>query len=141
MAAGEQYRLKTKMNKKCLFTLMTMLMMVMVSVGFASCSKDDEGTDKGGGVGSTTSTLVGTWSRDYNTGSGTKSKETYTFGNGGTGTYKNAYQTATFSYVASGGHIAVKIRYSDSSTTIDDVWTYSISGKTLTLNGNKYTKQ
>lgn len=125
--------------KKNLFQLMAILMVAMLCVGFVSCGSDDE-DDHGGGSGTEASALIGTWTREYYTGDGTKAKETFTFKNG-SGSYSNAYQSATFTYTAANGYIAVKIRYSDSSTTIDDLWSYNIEGKTLYLNGNKYSKQ
>ena len=125
--------------KKFFFSLMVMMVM-SVSMSLSACSSDDESNDNGGGV-TNTNTLVGTWSRDYYTGDGAKSKEVYTFSNNGSGTYRNAYQSAAFSYVAANGYIAAKIRYSDSSTIIEDVWSYSIAEKTLYLNGNQYVKQ
>ncbi len=126
--------------KKFFFSLMVMMAMLVSMSLSARSSSDDESNDNGGGV-TNTNTLVGTWSRDYYTGDGAKSKEVYTFSNNGSGTYRNAYQSATFSYVAANGYIAAKIRYSDSSTIIEDVWSYSIAEKTLYLNGNQYVKQ
>ena len=85
--------------------------------------------------------LVGTWSRDYSTADVPNAKEVYTFNNNGTGSYKNAYQTGTFTYVAANGYIVAKIKYSDFSTIFEDEWPYTINGNTLTLNGNQYKKQ
>jgi len=127
--------------KTKLLSWMTIAMMAFVSVGFASCGGDDDDKNGGGSGGGTSSNvLVGTWSRDYYTGDGTKAKEVFTF-SASSGTYRNAYQTATFTYAAANGYIAIKIRYSDSSEVIDDVWPYSVNGKTLLLNGISFTKQ
>ena len=131
--------------KKYLFGFMTILMMVVVCVCFTACGSDggssDNNSGDGGGGGSPANALVGTWSRNYSTADVPNAKEVYTFNNNGSGTYKNAYQTATFSYGVANGYISVKIRYSDSSSVIDDVWSYTINGNTLTLNGNQYKKQ
>ena len=131
--------------KKRLFGFMTILMMVVVCVCFTACGSDggssDNNSGDGGGGGSPANALVGTWSRNYSTADVPNAKEVYTFNNNGSGTYKNAYQTATFSYGVANGYISVKIRYSDSSSVIDDVWSYTINGNTLTLNGNQYKKQ
>lgn len=128
--------------KKTLFQLMAVMLMAMMAVSFVSCGDDDDDNGNGnGGGGTAANSLVGTWSRSYSTYDGTSSKETYTFNNNGSGTYKNAYQTASFSYIAANGYIAVKIRYRDSSSTVEDVWSYSISGNTLYLNGNSYQRQ
>ena len=131
--------------KKRLFGFMTILMMVVVCVCFTACGSDggssDNNSGDGGGGGSPANALVGTWSRNYSTADVPNAKEVYTFNNNGSGTYKNAYQTATFSYGVANGYISVKIRYSDSSDIIDDVWSYTINGNTLTLNGNQYKKQ
>ena len=51
------------MNKKSLFTLMAMLMMALVSVGFASCGDDDNDDKKKEEV-----SLVGTWRHDFSSG-------------------------------------------------------------------------
>lgn len=130
--------------KKRLFGLMTILMMVVACVAFTACGSDGGSSDDNsgdGGGGSPANALVGTWSRNYSTADVPNAKEVYTFNNNGSGTYKNAYQTATFVYGVANGYISVKIRYSDSSNIIDDVWSYSINGNTLTLNGNQYKKQ
>jgi hypothetical protein len=131
--------------KKRLFGFMTILMMVVVCVCFTACGSDggssDNNSGDGGGGGSPANALVGTWSRNYSTADVPNAKEVYTFNNNGSGTYKNAYQTATFAYGVANGYISVKIRYSDSSDIIDDVWSYTINGNTLTLNGNQYKKQ
>lgn len=131
--------------KKVLLGFMTILMMVVVCVSVSACGSDggssDGGSGDGGGGGSPANALVGTWSRNYSTADVPNAKEVYTFNNNGSGTYKNAYQTATFTYGIAQGYISVKIRYSDSSSIIDDVWSYSINGNTLTLNGNQYKKQ
>ena len=129
--------------KKTLLGLMAIVLMAVVCVGFSACGSDgdDNGNGGGNGGGSTSNALVGTWSRNYSTADVPNAKEVYTFNNNGSGAYKNAYQTATFVYSAANGYIAVKIRYNDSSSTIDDVWSYTINGKTLTLNGNQYQKQ
>ena len=123
---------------------MTILMMVVVCVSVSACGSDGGSSDGGsgdGGGGSPANALVGTWSRNYSTADVPNAKEVYTFNNNGSGTYKNAYQTATFAYGVANGYISVKIRYSDSSDIIDDVWSYTINGNTLTLNGNQYKKQ
>lgn len=131
--------------KKRLFGFMTILMMVVVCVCFTACGSDggssDNNSGDGGGGGSPANALVGTWSRNYSTADVPNAKEVYTFNNNGSGTYKNAYQTANFAYGVANGYISVKIRYSDSSDIIDDVWSYTINGNTLTLNGNQYKKQ
>lgn len=130
--------------KKVLLGFMTILMMVVVCVSVSACGSDGGSSDGGSGDGSGGSpanALVGTWSRDYSTADVPNAKEVYTFNNNGSGTYKNAYQTATFAYGVANGYISVKIRYSDSSDIIDDVWSYTINGNTLTLNGNQYKKQ
>ena len=130
--------------KKVLLGFMTILMMVVVCVSVSACGSDGGSSDGGsgdGGGGSPANALVGTWSRDYSTADVPNAKEVYTFNNNGSGTYKNAYQTATFAYGVANGYISVKIRYSDSSDIIDDVWSYTINGNTLTLNGNQYKKQ
>lgn len=130
--------------KKVLLGFMTILMMVVVCVSISACGSDGGSSDGGSGDGSGGSpanALVGTWSRNYSTADVPNAKEVYTFNNNGSGTYKNAYQTATFTYGIAQGYISVKIRYSDSSSIIDDVWSYSINGNTLTLNGNQYKKQ
>ena len=131
--------------KKRLFGFMTILMMVVVCVCFTACGSDggssDNNSGDGGGGGSPANALVGTWSRNYSTADVPNAKEVDTFNNNGSGTYKNAYQTATFAYGVANGYISVKIRYSDSSDIIDDVWSYTINGNTLTLNGNQYKKQ
>ena len=131
--------------KKVLLGFMTILMMVVVCVCFTACGSDggssDNNSGDGGGGGSPANALVGTWSRNYSTADVPNAKEVYTFNNNGSGTYKNAYQTATFAYGVANGYISVKIRYSDSSDIIDDVWSYTINGNTLTLNGNQYKKQ
>lgn len=130
--------------KKVLLGFMTILMMVVVCVSVSACGSDGGSSDGGSGDGSGGSpanALVGTWSRNYSTADVPNAKEVYTFNNNGSGTYKNAYQTGTFTYGIAQGYISVKIRYSDSSSIIDDVWSYSINGNTLTLNGNQYKKQ
>lgn len=131
--------------KKRLFGLMTILMMVVVCACFTACGSDggssDDNSGDGGGGGSPANALVGTWSRNYSTADVPNAKEVYTFYNNGSGAYQNAYQTATFAYGVANGYISVKIRYSDSSSVIDDVWSYTINGNTLTLNGNQYKKQ
>lgn len=130
--------------KKVLLGFMTILMMVVVCVSVSACGSDGGSSDGGSGDGSGGSpanALVGTWSRNYSTADVPNAKEVYTFNNNGSGTYKNAYQTATFAYGVANGYISVKIRYSDSSDIIDDVWSYTINGNTLTLNGNQYKKQ
>lgn len=130
--------------KKVLLGFMTILMMVVVCVSVSACGSDGGSSDGGsgdGGGGSPANALVGTWSRNYSTADVPNAKEVYTFNNNGSGTYKNAYQTATFAYGVANGYISVKIRYSDSSDIIDDVWSYTINGNTLTLNGNQYKKQ
>ena len=125
--------------KKSLWSLPTILMVAMLSIGFVSCGDDEDDDIIDSGI--TSNSLIGTWSRNYTTADGINATEVYTFSKNGSGTYKNAYQTATFTYVAVSGYISVKIRYNDSSNTIEDVWSYSISGRTIIINGNQYTKQ
>jgi hypothetical protein len=130
--------------KKVLLGFMTILVMVVVCVSVSACGSDGGSSDGGSGDGSGGSpanALVGTWSRDYSTADVPNAKEVYTFNNNGTGSYKNAYQTGTFTYVAANGYIVAKIKYSDFSTIFEDEWPYTINGNTLTLNGNQYKKQ
>lgn len=127
------------MKKKFIWSLLTFMMIAMMSVAFASCSKDSE-DESGGGNGSASSALVGTWSRNYQTGDGKKAKETWSF-KGSSGSYSNAYQTATFTYYDAQGFLYLKIKYSDMSSYVEEVKQYSINGNTLYLDGNQFTKQ
>lgn len=130
--------------KKVLLGFLSILMMAVVCVSFSACGSDggsSDGNNDDSGSGSPANALVGTWSRNYSTADVPNAKEVYTFNNNGSGSYKNAYQTATFTYGIANGYLSVKIRYSDSSYTVDDVWSYTINGNTLTLNGNQYKKQ
>ena len=127
------------MKKKNLIWMLTFMMVATMCVCFTSCSKDsDDGSKRSGG--SASSALVGTWSRSYQTGDGNKAKETWTF-NTSSGSYSNAYQTATFTYYAAQGYLYLKIKYNDMSSYVEDVKQYSISGNTLYLDGNQFTKQ
>jgi len=64
--------------KKNLFQLMAILTVVMLSVGFVSCSDDDENTDSI----PIPSNLIGTW---YKTSGATKHSMSFTFNEDGTG--------------------------------------------------------
>lgn len=127
------------MKKNIFLTLLIFMMAAIMGIGFASCSKDSDDGSKGSG-GSASSALVGTWSRSYQTGDGNKAKETWTF-NTSSGSYSNAYQTATFTYYDAQGYLYLKIKYNDMSSYVEDVKQYSISGNTLYLDGNQFTKQ
>lgn len=125
-------------KKKYIWTLLTFMVVAMISVGITSCSKD---SDDDGSGGDTNSALVGTWSRSYNTGDGKTATESWTFNQSSSGSYRNAYQTATFTYYDAQGYLYLKIKYNDMSSYVEDVKQYSISGQTLYLDGNKFTKQ
>lgn len=109
-----------------LCSLLTMMMVAMLSIGFAACSDDDD--DKGSG-----SSIVGTWSGS----DGDGGYLTLTFKKGGTGTWASKYyepgygtetDNGTFFYEqtnGSGGYITV--RFGDET----ELYYYEIKGQKM----------
>ena len=128
------------MKKKSLFWSMLAIMMVtMLSVGFAACGDDDDDDD--GGAAS----VVGTWSgRDGG------DQITLTFRKDGTGTYIEVYEDSyydersrdagTFTYTMEGSSkgIIVVQHYDSYYGQETDILYFVIEGKTMTLYEDGY---
>ena len=105
--------------------LMTIMIVCIMSVGFASCGDDDDDDNA--------VSIVGTWVDD----TGDSSEVSFTFRSDGTGYYKDKSGTSNFNYTYEESNKQLKLWYVDSST----VYNYSVSltGKTLMLTRNSTT--
>lgn len=122
------------MKKKNLLHLLAIMMVAVLSVGFASCSSDDDE--------SVDSSIIGTW-EDTNYIDGTWQ---WTFNSNGKGTCKvidNTTYTFTFDFSFDGSTLIIKgeedgERYTDTYSV-----SFSSDGKTMTwteeYNGRTYT--
>mgnify|MGYP007101875552 CR=1 FL=1 len=98
------------MNKKNLLHLMAIMMVAMLSVGFASCSSDDDEEDNG-----YSTSILGSWQTEDE--------------NFSTELSFNANGTCTELMEMKGMSIAAKMRYSG---------TYNVKGDKLTINWKGY---
>lgn len=98
------------MNKKNLLHLMTIMMVAMLSFGFASCSSDDEEEDYG-----YSTSILGSWQTEDE--------------NFSTELSFNANGTCTELMEMKGMSLAAKMRYSG---------TYNVKGDKLTINWKGY---
>lgn len=116
------------MNKKNLLHLMAIMMVAMLSLGFASCSSDDDDDDNG-------NPLIGTWVENHT--SDDYSYSTFTFKSDGTGAEKvTVIQTKNtreypFSYSYNSKDYLLSLTYNDGDKMRCNV---SVTGKTLILN-------
>ena len=130
--------------KKFLFGMAALMMVAILSVGIASCSKDD---NNGGGVVNPANPLVGTW-RQLKSDGVTFSSDVYTFYANGIAT-KGDWRDETnkieiedtYKYYVENGKIFLDEKEDDG--TYHGKWKsrdYSINGNILTLGGKQYKK-
>ena len=123
-------------QKGILWSMLTIMMVAMLSVGFAACGGDD-GDDSGNSV-------VGTWS-----GKDGKHQLTLTFSNNGSGTYIARYndsysgmetETGSFTYTMEGSSKGMIIlKYYDSYYgNATEILYFVIEGKTMSLYEDDY---
>lgn len=131
--------------KRMIYMTLSILMTAMLGITVTSCLLDgtaEYALDSEDG-NSANSNLVGSWVYK-DTGTGYSDERTYTFFNNGRGHFKEVWvnngnkdlaasytEEDDFSYVAAGGVLIID-GYDHK---------YSVSGNTLTLDGQKYTKQ
>ena len=133
--------------KRMIYMMLSILITAMLGITVSSCLLNGtaeyaiDGDDDSGIISN--SDLVGTWAYKE-TGTGYSDERTYTFYSNGKGHFKEVWvnngnndlaasytEENDFSYVAAGGVLIID-GYDHK---------YSVSGNTLTLDGQKYTKQ
>ena len=123
-------------QKSILWSMLAVMMVAMLSVGFAACGNDDD--DESG------SSVVGTWS-----GRDGKDQLTLTFNSSGSGTYVARYNdsysgmetdTGSFTYTMEGSSKGlIIIKYKDSYYGSETAIIYFvIEGKTMSLYEDDY---
>lgn len=127
------------MRKTSLFQLMTILMVTLLSLGFASCGSDDDDSVDSSGNG----TIIGTWEEtDYTDGTWQ-----WTFNSNGKGSCKVTNKTTysfSFDYILNGS--SLKISGYEDGERYTDTYTVSFSSDNRTMtwtekfNGNTYTR-
>jgi len=126
---------------KQLTKLTTLLMLLLVGVGFTACSDDDDNNSSSSNPNSSTS-IVGTWRCDYGAGGYT----TYTFKSDGTGyfytveyyegnTYDEGY---AFTYTLRNNILTMTCTEGDETET--DSGPVTISGNKMTWDGDTYVR-
>ena len=122
-------------QKSILLSMLAVIMVAMLSVGFAACGSDDD--DSGSGV-------VGTWS-----GGDGKHYLTITFNSGGSGTivsrYNDSYsgietKTGSFTYTMEGPSKGIMIvkSYDSYYGYETDIFYFIIEGKTMSIYEDNY---
>lgn len=121
-------------QKSILWSMLVMMMVAMLSVGFAACGDDDDDDPS----------VVGTWS-----GRDGKDQLTLTFSSNGTGTYIARYndsysgmetETGSFTYTMEGSSKGIIIlKYYDSYYGNEtEILYFVIEGKTMSLYEDDY---
>lgn len=119
------------MNKKYFWRVMTLMMVAMLSVGFASCGSDDDDDDNGGGgaSGITESRIVGLWEvtaeEAYVTVGGQRTQVPVNYMLNDRIELKADHTCAVYDYLSPGNY-----EQDDTNRT------WSLSGNTITMNIN-----
>lgn len=122
-------------QKSIIWSVLAIMMVAMLSVGFAACGSDDD--DSGSGV-------VGTWS-----GKDGRDQLTLTFNSGGTGIYVSRYDdsysgmetdTGSFTYTMEGSSKGVIMLrdYDSYSGYQTEILYFVIEGKTMSIYEDYY---
>ena len=129
--------------KKNIFQLMTAFILTLTSVGFYSCSNDDDDDNP--------EALIGNWNCDSTYGeSSEKPYESVTFYSTYNGRVKfwdfyKRGKSGYFSYEISDGKINYKMKiyvnFGIGSYKDEGSWQYHVKGNTLYLDGRKYVKE
>lgn len=116
------------MNKKRLWNLLAIMMVVMLSVGFASCDDDVEGDDA--------NPLIGTWVMQHQS---NQDYDSYVFNRDGTGTmtiYRiSSGNNSSYPFTYSYGENILSIVYKDGDR---EMWRVTLTGKTMTMTDGEY---